>query len=103
MKQCVIPDAALRDKDSVEMIRVWIAEQGLHCVMNVGIYQEQRQPEAFAWGIILTDVARHVANALQERYGIEAEASLRQIREGFLAELDSPTSEAKGSFAPTRQ
>lgn len=35
-----IPEGALRDKDAVEMLRVWIAEQKLHCSMKVGMYEE---------------------------------------------------------------
>jgi len=29
-----VPEAALRDKDAVEMLRVWIAEGGLHCSLT---------------------------------------------------------------------
>ena len=40
LNQRPIPEAALRDDDAVEMLRVWIAEQGLHCSMKVGMYRE---------------------------------------------------------------
>jgi hypothetical protein len=32
-----IPSAALKDENSVEMLRVWIAEQKLHCSIKVGM------------------------------------------------------------------
>ena len=98
MKPCVVPDAALRDKDSVEMLRAWIAEDGLHCTINIGMYEKHEAPEQIAWGIILSDVARHVANAMRERYGDNVDRSLAQIRDAFLQELDSPTSATKGGF-----
>src|SRR3546814_13999948 len=70
MKELVIPPPATRDLNSIEMIRTWIAEQGLHCTINVGLYRDNGEhDEATAWGIILADVVRHLANAVEERYG----------------------------------
>jgi len=40
MKELVIPPPAERDSGSVEMIRAWIAEKGLHCTINVGVYRD---------------------------------------------------------------
>ena len=40
LNERVIPEAALRDENSVEMLRVWIAEKKLHCSMKIGMYRE---------------------------------------------------------------
>lgn len=94
-----IPEAALRDEDAVEMLRVWIAEKKLHCSMKVGMYRETMNiPEEKAWGVILADVARHVANALESGYSTNAAESLKKILESFVNELDTPSSEIKGDF-----
>jgi hypothetical protein len=94
LNQRPIPEAALRDKDAVEMLRVWIAERGLHCSIKVGMYRETMNiAEEKAWGTILADVARHVANALESGYAMDATRSLEKIRDVFLAELESPTSD----------
>jgi len=99
LNQRPIPEAALRDTDAVEMLRVWIAEQGLHCSMKVGMYRETMNvAEEKAWGTILADVARHLASALESGYSINAAESLKKIRASFLEELGDPTSEAKGDF-----
>lgn len=99
LNQRPIPEAALRDEDAVEMLRVWIAERGLHCSMKVGMYRETTKvPEEKAWGMILADVARHLANALESSYSINAGESLEKIRDSFISELGAPTSEAKGGF-----
>jgi hypothetical protein len=50
MKECIIPAPARRDQDSVEMIRVWVAEKGLHCTINIGMYENHAAPEEVAWG-----------------------------------------------------
>lgn len=94
-----IPEAALRDEDAIEMLRVWIAEDGLHCSLKLGMYREMTNiPEEKAWGTILADVARHVANALQSGYSTDAAESLRKVRDSFVKELGAPTTEAKGDF-----
>lgn len=99
LNQRPIPDAALRDEDAVEMLRVWIAERGLHCSIKVGMYRETMNvPEEKAWGTILADVAKHVANALQSGYSTDATKSLQEIRDSFVKELSAPTSKAKGDF-----
>lgn len=100
LNQRPIPEAALHDDDAVEMLRVWIAEHGLHCSMKVGMYRETMDiPEEKAWGTILADVARHVANALEAGYSANATESLQKIRDSFNKELGHPTSDAKGDFA----
>jgi hypothetical protein len=99
MNERPIPEAALHDEDAVEMLRVWIADKKLHCSMKVGMYRETMNiPEETAWGTILADVARHVANALQSSYSTNPEESIDRIRDSFIKELDAPTSEAKGGF-----
>ena len=81
------------------MLRVWIAEHGLHCSIKVGMYLETMNvPEEKAWGSILADVAKHVAHALESGYGANATESLQKILDAFIKELSAPTSEAKGDF-----
>lgn len=104
MKAIGIPPAALEDANAVEMARVWVAQQGLHCVLNVGIYRDSAYREATAWGVILADLARHAADALVGS-GDEPDvaAALEEIRRSFIAEIGEPTSPASGAFQQTRQ
>ncbi|MBT1536562.1 DUF5076 domain-containing protein [Ralstonia solanacearum] len=99
MSERPIPAAALRDEDAVEMLRVWIAEQKLHCSMKVGMYLETMNiPEEEAWGVILADVTRHLANALAAGYSTSRDVSIGKIKESYLKELAEPTSDAAGDF-----
>ncbi|MBK7951436.1 MAG: DUF5076 domain-containing protein [Deltaproteobacteria bacterium] len=99
LNQRPIPPAALEDPDAVEMLRVWIASEGLHCSIKVGMYVESTDvPEEAAWGKILADTARHVARALSTGYAQDPETILEGIRARFLEELDSPTSDVEGDF-----
>ena len=87
-----IPSVAQRDKASFEVLRVWIAEQGQHVSIRSGAWDDP-----FAWGIVLADLARHIALAHEmQDEKIEKEAFLERLLEGFSAEIDSPTDEPEG-------
>ncbi len=99
MNERPIPEAAVRDNDSVEMLRVWIAEEKLHCSMKIGMYRETMNvPEETAWGVILADVTRHIAMAMEEKYAVNKSEVIQKIRDKYLKEIGDPTSEAKGQF-----
>ena len=99
MNERPIPEAAIRDKHSVEMLRVWIAERGLHCSMKVGMYFEKTHiSEEKAWGVLLADITRHLASALEEGYSLRKLDVLNEIRQSYLEELHTPTSEVEGAF-----
>lgn len=101
MDALTIPPAALRDDNATELARVWIAERGLHCSLKYGMYaKEGVAAETAAWGIILADLAGHVADALSAD-GMGAKATLLDaIVETLNAELAAPTSERAGGPGP---
>jgi hypothetical protein len=89
-----IPPAAQRDKASFEVMRVFIAEQGQHVSIQSGAWDDP-----FAWGIVLADLARHIALAHQMQHSnIDPEAFLERLLEGFQAEIDNPTDEPEGEI-----
>jgi hypothetical protein len=98
MKSLVIPPAAQRDENSVQMLSAWVAEKGLHCSLKIGMWQESGRSEAPAWGILLADAVRHIASALQEQYGQPTQATVADILESLHKELGDPTSAVEGSF-----
>jgi hypothetical protein len=99
MNERPIPEAAFADQNSVEMLRVWIAEGKLHTSLKIGMYRETMKiSEESAWGRILADTARHIANALEEGYSCDAAQSLELIVSALNAEIGRPSTEVKGSF-----
>ncbi len=90
-----IPPGAFDDPQSGEMLRAWVAKGGLHCSLRIGSWGDR---EAIAWGIVLSDAARHVADALEKEKGLSREETLAAIRESFDREMESPTSETEGNF-----
>lgn len=100
MRALVVPPAAQRDEGAIQMLSAWVAEQGLHCTMNVGMRHAQGRNEPAAWGILLADVVRHLANAIQTERGTSAEVTIDEIAESLREELSRPTSKAVGEFHP---
>ena len=91
-----VPPGAMKDKKACELVRAWIAHGGLHCSFNVSAWDDDHA--AIGWGILLTDIARHVANALHETKNWNQQETINKIRAVFNAELNSPTAEVKGKF-----
>ena len=93
--ELVIPPSAQSDPNAKELIRAWAANQGLHCSLSIDNWGEN---ERIGWGILLTDIVRHVANALSEQKGWDRGETIREVRRVFNAELDSSTANPSGSF-----
>jgi hypothetical protein len=90
-----VPPSAQSDKDARELIRAWAAHKGLHCSLNVDNWGDN---ERIAWGVLLTDIVRHVADALHEQKGWDKTETVWEIKRVFNAELDSPTAQSTGKF-----
>lgn len=96
--QLPIPGLAISDAKSVELMRAWIAQQGLHISLMIGAWDHTPTiDERKAWGIVLADAVKHIADALV-REGKERIETVAAIRASFLAELDRPTSSSDGDF-----
>ena len=93
--QLPVPPSARSDRNAREVLRAWAAHGGLHCSLNVDSWGDE---ERTVWGIILTDVVRHVANALSEAKGWDKAETVQEIRRVFNAELDGPTADPSGKF-----
>ncbi len=91
--QLQIPREAKNDRRSFELLRVWIANESQHISLRAGIWEDPA-----AWGVMLADLAGHIANSLEQGAGMDREEALERIREGFEAEFDSPTDEVAGEL-----
>ena len=92
--KCAIPPEALADKNSGEILRAWIANEGLH--VSLRIPDEWEDPGA--WGIALMDVMRHLADAYQQTQGVDPQVTIARIQEMISAEQSSPTDTPTGGF-----
>ena len=93
------PAASTRDDDAVELVRAWVAERGLNFSLKLGLYADSEtvsEPEA--WGVILADMARHIAVGLEQQEGTDSSEALRQIRNAFLNEFRRGEGHMTGGF-----
>ena len=58
-----------------EILRAWMVDQELHCSLGPTSFDN-----ATPWGLVLADVAKHVANALYEEHRFSVKASLDSIK-----------------------
>jgi len=91
--QLPIPETAKMDARSLEVLRVWIAENDQHVALRSGTWNDPA-----AWGIMLSDLMHHIADSYSDSSGWEHAAVLARIKEGFNAEQESPTDRPTGEF-----
>jgi hypothetical protein len=89
--QLSIPESAVRDAKAVEILRVWAAGGRQHVSIAAGLWDDPAN-----WGIMLVDLARHIANAYEQARGMAGQAALERLRSGFDAEWDSSTDRPTG-------
>jgi Domain of unknown function (DUF5076) len=90
-----VPPAAKSDPASRELARVWAIHGEQHVVLRPEAWGEDAAP----WGILLVDLARHIARAHEQLYGHPQAESLSRIRQLFDAEWQAPTDVPRGTIS----
>jgi hypothetical protein len=80
----MIPPTAI-EQGGVEVLRAAVVEGSLH----VSLRRAFDDPEA--WGMLIADVARHVARIYATEGQFPEQQTLDRIRSLFNAEMDAPT------------
>jgi hypothetical protein len=80
--QLEVPDVAVHDPNSFELLRVWVANKAQHVSLRVGVWEDPA-----AWGIMLADLARHIVSAYSQEGAVDKVQTLRRIKSGFDAEI----------------
>ena len=93
--QLRVPDPVRTDPKSFELLRVWVAHQDQHISLRAGVWEDPS-----AWGMMLADLARHIANSFETYENRNAVEVLKSIRAGFEAEIQAPIDPVRGVIAP---
>ena len=80
-----IPPAALTADDAFEVLRAWIAGDGLQVCMRMAF------EDPGVWGQMLADIARHAARMYVREGGLTEAEAIDQIVEIWNAEMGDPT------------
>lgn len=71
------------------MARIWVADGEQVVILSPEVWSDPA-----CWGLMLTDLARHVAGAYAP-LGHYREAMLERVRAAFDAEWDNPTDQVR--------
>lgn len=91
MRELPVPPAAESAAQAIELARVWAADGAQHVTLETGVWADPG-----AWGLMLVDLARHVASAYEQAGTVSRADALARIREAFDAEWASPTDDPTG-------
>ena len=75
-----VPGPAIEDKDAREVLRLWAAGGKPRISIDTECCEDPG-----AWGIVLVDMARHIAVACELSGKMKGPAVLDQIRQTFVA------------------
>jgi hypothetical protein len=95
MNELIVPPSVASNPKAVEMARIWHAEGKQHVSLNAPGWKDSA-----AWGLLLVDIAKHVANAYAQAEGRDVEETLARIKAGFDAEWNHATDEPTGGLYP---
>ena len=93
-KQLPVPAAARKDSRAFELLRVWVADGEQPISLRAGIWEDPA-----AWGMMLADLAGHIANSLEQGAGLDREEAMEQMKEALLADWDAAPEELSGELS----
>lgn len=88
-----VPQEIIEDDAAQELARIWMSSTGQQIVLRPEAWEDPA-----AWGILLVDIASHVALAIAKQRGVDNTQVLLRIREGFDAEWSNPTDHPAGGI-----
>jgi hypothetical protein len=85
IEQLPIPASVVSAAQKAEMARIWIADGEQIVIISPRIWDDPG-----AWGLMLVDMAKHIADAYAEK-GHDAQHALSLIKSAMEAEWESST------------
>ncbi len=101
MRELNHPPEIAGDEKATEMVRVWLAHNQLHVSMLLGMWQDAEEcevDERDAWGELLADLTKHIANGMMKEYGWDYDSTRDRIRAAFLKNFDDKSRTIEGDF-----
>lgn len=92
-RQLPIPPDAAQDLQAIELLRAWASGGEQHVTLATGLWKDPAY-----WGVMLVDLARHIADAYSEFEGMRPHDVLARVKEAFDAEWGEPTDEPTGNL-----
>ncbi len=95
MNELPIPPAVGKGSHPIELARIWAVDGAQHVSIQSGVWSDPA-----AWGILLADFMRHIADAYSRDGEFSKAEVLTRVHAAFNAEWSDPTDEPSGDFMP---
>jgi len=86
MRELQKPDGIESDPNSTELIRFWLANNEPNLTLLLGMWEdadESEVDELYAWGNVLSDIAQHIANGMEQSHGWKYEETMKILIKHF--------------------
>jgi hypothetical protein len=80
------PSAIQNEPEALELLRVWVSRGERYISMGTNVWKDPA-----VWGIMLVDLAKHIASEYHTATGMDPIIALHRVREGFDAEWRQAT------------
>ena len=100
IRELVKPPEIVGDEKATEMIRVWLAHDALHVSLLLGMWsdaEDSKFDERDAWGQLLADLTKHIANGMMQSHGWNYDETRNRIRDAFLENYDDKARNVEGT------
>jgi hypothetical protein len=92
-KALPIPNNADLTPNVFEIFSVWYVDNAPYVTIKASAWKDPA-----AYGIMIADLTRHIADAYWKAEGRDKQETFRRILEGFNAEIEFPTDEPSGKL-----
>lgn len=89
------------DEHATEMIRIWLAHSDINISLLLGMWEDAESrdvDERAAWGELLSDTIKHIANGLNQSHGWDTSETVTAIRDSLLENLERSRATLTGSY-----
>ncbi len=98
-RELPIPPDADSAEEAIEILRGWLLDGCLQCSLFPTIWKD----DPGTWGVLLADVANHIADAVAEDTGRPRDEVYERLCEVLVGELKSPSAKHEGTFVEHRE
>ena len=101
MRELRIPIEVGGDEKATEMMRIWLAHDELHVSLLLGMWEDAEDcdvDERNAWGELLADTIRHIANGMEQSHRWDKKETIAQITRSLLKHTDLPRGTITGGY-----
>lgn len=76
----------MKNNESIEIVKILLSHDKQEFILKSDVWEDPA-----AWGILLVDLAKHIAISYSQANNLDSKKVLQRIRNGFDIEWESPS------------